>query len=109
MSFHFWSESDISFTVEQTMTGLPAGTYNATTNLQGGDVGSDAEVIFYVVVGDTRYESDPITLDGWVNWKTPVIKDITVDGDSDVTIGVSIKCAAKGWGTIDDFEFYSQQ
>jgi arabinogalactan endo-1,4-beta-galactosidase len=108
-AFHFWSESDISFTVEQTMTGLPAGTYNATANLQGGDVGSDAEVILYVVVGDTRYESDPVTLDGWVNWKSPVIKDIAVDGDSDVTIGVSLKCAAKGWGTIDDFEFYSQQ
>jgi arabinogalactan endo-1,4-beta-galactosidase len=107
-AFHFWSESDISFTVEQTMTGLSAGTYSATTNLQGGDMGDDAEVIFYVVVGDTRYESDPVTLDGWVDWKSPVISDIAVDGASDVTIGVSIKCAAKGWGTIDDFELYAQ-
>jgi arabinogalactan endo-1,4-beta-galactosidase len=106
-AFHFYSVAEQEFTVEQTVSGLAAGTYNATTNIQGGDVGDDAVVQLYVIVGDQRYESDPVTLDGWVNWKKPAISDIPVDGSSDVVIGMYVKCAAKGWGTIDDFELYS--
>ncbi len=30
------------------------------------------------------------------------------DGES-VTVGVSVKGAAKGWGTVDDIEFYSEK
>ena len=108
-SFHFYSEEEQEFTVEQTMTGLAAGDYTAVANIQGGDVGDDAVVVLYVLVGDERYESEAVVLDGWVNWKKPQIKDIPVDGSSDVTVGMYVKCAAKGWGTIDDFEFYCQQ
>jgi hypothetical protein len=43
-----------------------------------------------------------------VNWVTPTITGIEVDGTTDVVIGVSAKCAAGGWGTIDDFEFFPQ-
>ncbi len=109
LSFHFWRESEFSFTMEQTISGLTAGSYNASAFIQGGDLGSAAEVIFYVVVGDMVYESDPITLDGWKNWKTPELTDIEVDGESDVTIGVSVVSGAGGWGTMDDFELYCQQ
>ena len=108
-SFHFYSEEEQEFTVEQTITGLAAGDYTAVANIQGGDVGDDAVVVLYVLVGDERYESEAVVLDGWVNWKKPQIKDIPVDGSSDVTVGMYVKCAAKGWGTIDDFEFYCQQ
>ena len=107
-SFHFWSESDVEFTVEQTLSELPQGNYGATVNIQGGDVGSDAEFILYVKVGDKVYESEPVELTGWVEWKTPIINGIEVDGNDDVVVGVSAKCAAKGWGTIDDFEFYPE-
>ena len=79
-AFHFFSDSqDVVFQVEQTLTGIPAGTYAATTNIQGGDVGDNAEVKFYVIV----------------------------DGSTDVVIGVSVSCAKNGWGTIDDFNVYS--
>ena len=108
-SFHFYSEEEQEFTVEQTITGLAAGDYTAVANIQGGDVGDDAVVVLYVLVGDERYESEAVVLDGWVNWKKPQIKDIPVDGSSDVIVGMYVKCAAKGWGTIDDFEFYCQQ
>lgn len=107
-SFHFYSEEEQEFTVEQTITGLAAGDYTAVANIQGGDVGDDAVVVLYVLVGDERYESEAVVLDGWVNWKKPQIKDIPVGGSSDVTVGMYVKCAAKGWGTIDDFEFYCQ-
>ena len=107
-AFHFWSESDISFTVEQTLTDLPAGTYGASVNIQGGDVGDNAEFYLYVKVGDLIYASPNTQLTGWVDWKTMSIKDIVVDANTDVVIGVSAKAAPKGWGTIDDFEFFPQ-
>lgn len=107
-AFHFYSESEQEFTVEQTVSGLTAGDYTATANIQGGDVGDAAEIVLYVIVGDTRYESDPVTLAGWVNWQSPKITDIPVEGESEVTVGMSVKCAAKGWGTMDDFELYCQ-
>lgn len=108
-SFHFYSESEQEFSVEQTLSGLGAGSYTADANIQGGDVGADAVVMLYVVVGDKRYESEPVTLDGWVNWKKTVISDIPVAEGDEVHVGMYVKCAAKGWGTIDDFEFYCQQ
>jgi arabinogalactan endo-1,4-beta-galactosidase len=107
-ALHFWSDSEVGFTAEQTISGLPAGTYTADVNIQGGDVGSDAEFYLYVKVGDKVYTSDNATLTGWVNWVTPTITGIEVDGSTDVVIGVSAKCAAGGWGTIDDFEFFPQ-
>ena len=66
-------------------------------------------VSFYVIVGDKKYESEAIVLEGWVVWKNPLIKDIVVDGATDVTVGMYVKCAGGGWGTMDDFEFYSQE
>ncbi len=107
-SFHFWSQDEVDFSVSQTISGLPAGTYEAVANIQGGDVGDDAEVYLYVAVGDTVYQSDAVVLDGWVKWKTPIVQ-VQVDGTSDVTVGMSVKCAAEGWGTMDDFEFYNVQ
>jgi arabinogalactan endo-1,4-beta-galactosidase len=105
-AFHFWSDSDVEFTVEQTISGVAAGTYSAVVNMQGGDVGTDAEFYLYVKVGDKVYTSENASLTGWVNWVTPTITGIEVDEACDVVIGVSAKCAAKGWGTIDDFEFF---
>lgn len=107
-AFHFWSESDISFTVEQTLTDLPEGMYGASVNIQGGDVGDNAEFYLYVKVGDLVYASANAQLTGWVDWKNMTIRDIYVDGNTDVVIGVSAKAAPKGWGTIDDFEFFPQ-
>jgi arabinogalactan endo-1,4-beta-galactosidase len=105
-AFHFWSDSEVEFTVEQTISGVAAGTYSAAVNMQGGDVGTDAQFYLYVKVGDQVYTSENASLTGWVNWVTPTISGIEVDGNTDVVIGVSAKCAAKGWGTIDDFEFF---
>ena len=108
-AFHFYSEAEQEFTVEQTITNLKSGSYTATANMQGGDVGADAVIMLYVQVGDKRYESEPITLDGWVNWKKPVITDIPIAEGDEIHVGVYVRCAAKGWGTMDDFELYCQQ
>ncbi len=105
---HFWNTAEQEFTVEQTIKDVPAGKYAATSYIQGGDVG-DAVVKFYVIVGDKKYESEPLALTGWLVWQNPLLKDIVIDGTTDVTVGMYVKCAADGWGTMDDFEFYSQE
>ena len=107
-SFHFWSSNAQDFRVEQTVSGLAAGKYTATVNLQGGDVGSSASIYLYVIVNGEEIQSEPVTLSGWVNWQVPVIADIELDGTTDITVGVAVKCAGGGWGTMDDFVLYRQ-
>lgn len=107
-SFHFWSEEALDFSVEQTITGLAEGTYTFNANIQGGDVGSAAQIYLYAIVGETTYQSEPVKLQGWVNWQVPEIKGLAVDGNTDVTIGMHVTAAAKGWGTMDDFYLYKE-
>lgn len=107
-SLHFWDESAQEFRAEQTVSGLAAGTYAVEANMQGGDVGADAEIYLYATVNGTTYQSEPVTLSGWCNWQVPQITGIELDGASDITVGVYVKCAAGGWGTIDDFYLYKE-
>ena len=107
-ALHFYSTSDMEFSVEQKIEGLKADTYTLTGKMQGGDVGDDADIYLYIKVGDEIVQSDKVTLDGWGNWKTPIVKEVEIDGNSDVYVGIYIKCNAGGWGTIDDIEFFGQ-
>ncbi len=101
-AFHFWSKSDMEFSVEQTITVEKAGIYRADAWMQGGDFNSDAEVYLYVKIGEKEFKSDNVTLDGWVNWKNPEIKDLKVDSGDEVTVGAYVKCKALSWATFDD-------
>ena len=107
-SFHFWDSDAFEFDVEQTLSGLAEGNYTLNANIQGGDVGADAEIYLYAIVDGTTYQSDPVTLDGWVNWQVPQITDIPVSGASDLVIGMHVSSAGGGWGTIDDVYLYIQ-
>lgn len=107
-SFHFWDSDAFEFDVEQTLSGLAEGNYTLNAHIQGGDVGADAEIYLYAVVDGTTYQSDPVTLDGWVNWQVPQITDIPVSGASDLTVGMHVSSAGGGWGTIDDIYLYIQ-
>lgn len=107
-SFHFWDSDAFEFDVEQTLSGLAEGNYTLNAHIQGGDVGADAEIYLYAVVDGTTYQSDPVTLDGWVNWQVPQITDIPVSGASDLVIGMHVSSAGGGWGTIDDVYLYIQ-
>ena len=103
-AFHFWSESAMEFRVEQVITAEKSGTYSAEAWMQGGDFDPDAVVYLYVTVADTdAYESDPVTLDGWVNWKTPVIKGIEAAEGETIAVGAYVKCNGGAWATFDDF------
>ncbi|MGN0280113.1 MAG: glycosyl hydrolase 53 family protein [Lachnospiraceae bacterium] len=104
-ALHFWSNDEVSFTAEQTVTGLEPGTYEFGFYLQGGDAGDEAQMYAYADNGTDCLQT--VTgVDGWVNWQNPVVAGITVGEDGTLTVGASVTCAAKGWGTLDDFYLY---
>lgn len=104
-ALHFWSNDAVSFTAEQTVTGLEPGTYEFGFYLQGGDVGDEAQMYAYADNG-TDCLAKVTGVDGWLNWQNPVVEGITVGEDGTLTVGASVTCAAKGWGTLDDFYLY---
>ena len=114
-AFHFWDSSPLDFSVYQEISGLSEGVYSADAFLQGGDAGTlgeDQIIYLYVsVIKDgeelSEYQSDLVNLSGWQKWQNPSVTDIEVPEGSTVKIGVSVKCKAKGWGTIDSIELFS--
>lgn len=107
MCGHFWSESDIDFKVEQTLTGLENGTYNFNMNIQGGDMGDSAQIQLYAIAGGQTYTCDA-TVEGWKVWQLPEVTGINVE-DGEMTVGIWVRGAAKGWGTFDDACVYPAQ
>ena len=96
---HFWDDSYVEFTVEQTVTGLQPGSYNFTVFLQGGDT-IDSEIYIYARTDGEEYRMNT-DVDGWVNWRQPVIEGI-VTQSGEITVGVYVRSNG-GWGTMDDF------
>ncbi len=104
-ALHFYSAGEVSFTVEQTITGLTPGTYEFGLYIQGGDAGDSPDMYIYADNGTERFTQET-GVAGWCSWQNPVISDIIVEEDGMLTVGASVSCAAKGWGTLDDFYLY---
>lgn len=100
-SLHFWNADAVEWRAEQTVSGLKSGNYRFTLSAQGGDIGDNAEIYLYAVADGITYTM-PFTLTGWVDWQQPVIDSIPVSG-GEITVGVYVKCAGGGWGTLDDW------
>ncbi len=107
-AFHFWRSDAFSFSIEQEVSGLSEGYYTLNAQIQGGNVGSSAEIYLYAIVNGEMICSELVTLNGWVNWQTPEITDIELSGSDTITIGMYVSSGAGGWGTIDDFYLYKQ-
>ena len=104
---HFWSEKDIEYTVYQTVT-LDAGEYVLGTYIEGGDCGDDASFVLYAEYGDESLEQKT-GVTKWQEWDNPEIDNIVITEDgTELTIGVKVKAAAKGWGAWDDFYLYAK-
>lgn len=103
-AFHFWSESDMSFNIEQEFENLEPGTYELKAYFQGGDIDESAQMELYANIDDTIV-SDAFTAQGYANWQEPTISSLKVT-DGKLKIGIRIQCGAKGWGTIDDFTLH---
>lgn len=101
MSLHFWNADAVEWKAEQVVENLKQGNYRFTISAQGGDIAEGAELYIYAVSDGVTYTT-PFVLDGWVSWQQPVIESIPCQSGS-MTVGVYIKCAGGGWGTVDDF------
>ena len=102
-SFQFWSEEKQNFKIEQTVSGLKKGTYKISACIRGADVGPAAKIYLYAVTEEKIIRSKPVKLSDRAAWEKPVIKRLKLDGKTDLTIGMKVKCAGGGWGMIDDF------
>jgi arabinogalactan endo-1,4-beta-galactosidase len=103
-SLHFWSSSDIDFTVSQEIKGIESGVYKLTANIQGGDAETQ-DMSLTITVGDKTYTA-PMSVSGWKNWDTPVIEDIEINAGDEVVISAHVSASAGAWGTLDDFVLY---
>jgi|GEM_PF-357342 len=99
-ALHFYSAAGVDFQVEQTLTGLKPGYYNASMHIQGGDASASAMELF--VVADGREQRVETGVRGWVQWNHPSIGDVLVT-DGSLTIGARIRAGSGAWGTLDDF------
>lgn len=103
-ALHFWSNDAVSFTAEQEVAGLAPGTYEFGLYLQGGDAGEDADLYIYADNGQEQI-TEKTAVTGWCDWQNPVVQ-IQVGEDGILKVGASVSCAAKGWGTLDDWYLY---
>ena len=105
-TLHFWSDSDMEYTVSQKIK-LPAGSYTFGGYLEGGDAGDGAAFSIGLKAEGKEYSAQTM-VSRWQEWKNPEIKDITLSEDMEVTVELKGKAAAKGWGAWDDLYLYRQ-
>ena len=99
-AFHFWSASEMDFSIEQEVTGLEPGTYQLSAFSQGGDMLSSSVLEVYAVADGVEY-TQSFELTGYADWKEPTVTDIKLTGDI-IVVGVRMKCNGGSWGTVDD-------
>ena len=103
-ALHFWSASDIDFTLAQKITGLESGVYTLQASVQSGDAETQDMSIF-AKVGKEDY-SAKMEVTSWANWDTAEITGIKVNAEETVEIGAHVAACAEAWGTIDEFVLY---
>ena len=101
VSLHFWNGTAVEWKCEQTVSGLPEGSWRISVRGQGGDTGADADIHLYVISDGQTYTA-PLTFTGWVDWHEAVIEHIPC-ASGEITVGVYVRCQGGGWGTFDDF------
>ena len=102
--YHFWGAGAdaVEFTLEQEVTDLPAGKYNYSISIMGGD-GGKTEIYAYVKInGQTVYRADT-AISVYNEWHTAEIGGIGYNGEDTITVGIYVKCSGpNAWGKIDD-------
>ncbi len=109
-AFHWWNGThEQIFWTEQTIEAPADGKYSAFAFIQGGDVGNDCVVRFYVKVnGEEAAADDSASLTGWAEWKKTEVEGIEAKAGDEITVGMYVSCAAGGWGTMDEFCLYKE-
>jgi arabinogalactan endo-1,4-beta-galactosidase len=106
-ALHFWSKTNLSFYVEQTVSNLKPGIYNFSIAIHGGDAG-DQNMYIYAQTSGNKYTKET-NVDGWRNFRNPKITGIMVGDDGKATVGAYVSCSANGWGSLDDFILSPQE
>ena len=107
--WHFYSEKagTVEFTLEQDVSGLPAGGYTASVSVMGGDAGGQ-EIYLYVKINGEPVMKKTAAISSWNRWDTAEISGIQAAEGDLVTVGIYVRCDGAGaWGKIDDFRLNS--
>ena len=105
-ALHYWKGAPFAFTLSQTVTDLPNGTYSLSAWIQGGG----GEKTLQLSVSD--YGGAPLTVDivntGWLAWTTPTIPQITIT-EGKCTISLRVVSDAGSWAFFDDVSLVKDQ
>jgi arabinogalactan endo-1,4-beta-galactosidase len=97
-ALHYWLGEPFAFTLSQTVTDLPNGTYTLSAWIQGGG----GEETLQLFVSD--YGGEPVAVDivntEWLVWSTPTIPITITDGEC--SIGLRVVSAGGSWAFFDD-------
>ncbi len=99
-ALHYWKDSPFAFTVSQTVTNLPDGTYSLSAWIQGGGGENSLQLVASDYGGGAPLSAD-VKNTGWLVWSTPTIPQITVTGGK-VTISLKVDSPAGSWAFMDD-------
>ncbi|MCL6603436.1 MAG: glycosyl hydrolase 53 family protein [Paenibacillus sp.] len=106
---NYWSKSAYQFTLSQTLTDLPNGTYVLKAKVSGGG-GENGIHLYAENYGGDKLTSGNIVNSGWQQWNDGTLGNIEVT-NGQATIGLSVDAPATSdgiWGWIDSFELYKQ-
>ena len=102
--YHFWGAGAdvVEFTLEQEVTDLPAGNYDYSISIMGGD-GGETEIYAYVKINGEIVATAPTQITVYNEWHTAAIEDIAYAQGDSIAVGIYVKCAGpNAWGKIDD-------
>ncbi len=109
--FHWYGTTAFSFTLSQTLSNIPSGTYNLSTYVITHEIedkgGYTKASLFYQIGNEDKVEVSMFAnCKGWesglVEWAVP---SIVVSATSDVTIGMEVEAGATSWEHNDDWSF----
>lgn len=108
-TLHFYSDSDFSFTLSQTVEAPEPGYYQASMITSGQLMGSDdyATIAAYADP-DSDFTDSRGTLNGWQAWNkqtadtVAITQDMIDKGKNKIVVEFGVKAAAKSWGAIDE-------
>ena len=103
-AFKYWINNGASaeqqIKVSQTLSQLPAGSYELSVQSMGG---TDAQAGHVQVFADT-YQGSEVATAGYNQWGTVTLKFVLTEPVSHLTIGARIRGQAGAWGYLDRLE-----
>ena len=108
---HFWSAAagSVTFTLEQTVSDLPAGTYSFSIAIMGGDAGEHT-VYAYVRENGEIIATAPMKITSYGSWDIGTVPAFEHADGASLTVGIYVECRGAGngaWGKIDDAKLNS--